>query len=102
MYKIITPVELKHLKQLRVFRESVSEGALACEIVLCDQNEQASITVLFEGLSQFAIAKTSGTQMIGPLKALDVRDRQWENIKYQVRDYEDEFVSFYCKTFSLP
>jgi hypothetical protein len=32
---------------------------------------------------------------------LDVRDRQWENVNYKVKDYEEEFVSFYCSAFSV-
>jgi hypothetical protein len=39
--------------------------------------------------------------MIGPLKALDMRDRQLENIKYKVMDFEEERLSFFCVTFSV-
>lgn len=99
-YKIITPIELKYLKRITLLQSWVS-GPLTCEVVLCDQTERLSATAVFEDLSEFEIAKISGGRLVGPLKALDIRDKQWENINYKIRDYEDEFISFYCKKFSV-
>ena len=99
-YEIITPVELKYLKRITVSQSWVF-GPLACEVVLCDQTEQTAVTAVFEGLREFEIAKLSDGRCLGPLKILDVRDRQWENVNYKVKDYEEEFVSFYCSAFSV-
>jgi hypothetical protein len=99
-YEIITPVELKYLKRITILQSWVF-GPLTCEVVFCDQTEESSITAVFEGLSQIEIAKTSDGRNIGPLKVLDVRDKQWENINYKVKDYEEEFLSFYCRAFSI-
>lgn len=99
-YEIITPVGFKYLRRITLSQNWIF-GPLTCEVVLCDVTGESSITAVFEELSQFEISKTSDGRNIGPLKVLDIRDRQWENINYELRDYEDEFISFYCKAFSV-
>ena len=99
-YTIITPVELKHLKQLTVLRATDS-GPLMCEVVLCAPESGKSVTIAFVDLEQVNITKLSSGSLVGPLKVLDMRDRQLEKIKYKVMDFEDEYISFFCSTFAL-
>jgi hypothetical protein len=99
-YQTITPINLTYLERITISQEYVF-GPLKCEVVLRDGNQESSITAVFEDPVEIEISKISAGQGIGPLKVLDVRDRQWEDKNYKVRDYEDEFISFYCKAFSI-
>lgn len=99
-YEIITPVELKYFHRITVLHRWVA-GPLTCEVVLCDRDGEPTITAVFEGLSEIETLKVYGGGCIGPLKVLDVSDWQWEGIKYKVRDFEEEFISFYCNAFSV-
>jgi len=99
-YQTITPIGLKYLERITISQGCVF-GPLKCEVVLRDRNLDSSITAVFEDLSEIEITNVSGGRGIGPLKVLDIRDRQWENKNYKVKDYEDEFISFYCRAFSI-
>jgi hypothetical protein len=99
-YQTITPIELKYLERITISQSCVF-GPLKCEVVLCDRNQDSSITAVFEDPLEIEITNISGGRGIGPLKVLDIRDRQWENKNYKVKDYEDEFISFYCRAFSI-
>jgi hypothetical protein len=99
-YEIITPAELKFIKRIEISRNWIG-APLTCEFVLCDRSGESSVTAMFEGVSELEIAKTRGIDCGGPLKVLDIKDRQWENANYKVKDYEEESISFYCKVFSI-
>ena len=99
-YTILTPIELKHLKQLRL--SSVSyPGPLTCEVVFGDGVSDKVITATFEGVEEFTIKGLHAGSLVGPLKVLDMRTRQLERIKYRVMDFEEERLSFLCYSFSL-
>jgi hypothetical protein len=55
----------------------------------------------FRGSLGVDITKMSGGRCIGPLKVLDIRDRQWENKNYEVSDYGDVCISFCCRAYSV-
>ena len=99
-YQTITPIELTYLERITI-SQSYVYGPLVCEVVLRDRNQESSITAVFEEPAEIEIKNISGGRGIGPLKILDVRDRQWEDKNYKVRDYEDESISFYCKAFLI-
>ncbi len=99
-YRIVTPVELKHLKQLTVL-EATGDGPLTFEVVLYDPRSGRSVTAIFTGVGELSVTRLSRGALIGPLKVLDMRDRQLENIKYKVMDFEEEHMSFFCVTFSM-
>jgi hypothetical protein len=31
----------------------------------------------------------------------DVAERGWEGVRYEVKDYEEEFIWFYCEAFEM-
>jgi len=99
-YTIITPVELKHLKQLTILKATDFEP-LTCQLVLCDPELGKSVTIAFQGMGEINIMKLSGGSLVGPLKILDMRDRQLEQINYKVMDFEEEHICFFCTAFAL-
>ncbi|WP_427125011.1 hypothetical protein ACQCPP_31015 (plasmid) [Priestia megaterium] len=50
-----------------------------------------------ENLKLFA----SGAIQLSMLQITDLRDRNWENIKFQVRDVEDQDIDFYCNSIEV-
>ena len=43
----------------------------------------------------------SGAIQLSMLQITDLRDRNWENIKFQVRDVEDQDIDFYCNSIEV-
>jgi hypothetical protein len=41
----------------------------------------------------------TSNMLVGSLRVTDISDRQWERIWFEVRDEEEECVSFICETF---
>ena len=53
----------------------------------------------FTGVQSFELHEFGGgwTQIMG-FDIVDVSDRQWDKIKFEVIDYEDQRLSFFCET----
>ena len=64
-YRIVTPVDRKHLKRLTVL-EVTGVGPLTCEVVLYDPRSGRTVTATFEGVGELSVARLGGGQMIGP------------------------------------
>ncbi|MGX4608016.1 hypothetical protein [Priestia sp. JNUCC 25] len=43
----------------------------------------------------------SGAVQLSILQITDLRDRSWENIKFQVRDVENQDIDFYCNSIEV-
>ncbi|MGG0309107.1 hypothetical protein ABEY43_28725 [Priestia megaterium] len=43
----------------------------------------------------------SGALQLSILQITDLRDRSWENIKFQVRDVENQDIDFYCNSIEV-
>ncbi|MED3855193.1 hypothetical protein P4607_28070 [Priestia megaterium] len=43
----------------------------------------------------------SGAVQLSILQITDLRDRSWENIRFQVRDVENQDIDFYCNSIEV-
>ena len=94
---IDTPAELRFLQRLAVV--GTQSDGLSLEITL--YNESRSVTIKFQGVQALTLSSVNSLSLLGPLKILDLRSRQLENINYEVRDLEAEKLSFYCKHYDI-
>jgi hypothetical protein len=83
-YTLLTPVDLKYLKELRIVN-TINPGDSSCRLIvaLCGPDATRGVEVAFEGVRELDLRGLSGRLVVGPLKAHDLRDRQLENIKYK-------------------
>ncbi|RAS80754.1 hypothetical protein A4U60_14340 [Priestia endophytica] len=55
----------------------------------------------FYGVENFELFANGGAIQLSILEIIDIRDRSWENIKFQVRDRENEDIDFYCNSIKI-
>lgn len=63
-----------------------------------DEKSWFLISIKFIGINNFKINGLGSTpkQVMG-FDIVDISDRGWENINFQIEDYEDDSIGFYCK-----
>lgn len=56
----------------------------------------------FDGVSRLRLKSTGpGPIQIAGFDIVDISDRRWESLRFEVGDYEDARISFYCRTFRV-
>lgn len=63
-----------------------------------DEKSWFLVSIKFIGINNFKINGLGSTpkQVMG-FDIVDISDRGWENINFQIEDYEDDSIGFYCK-----
>jgi hypothetical protein len=86
----------KPLPVVRVLVERAVEG-LSLSLSFQPSSGGAPVEVRFLGVTQLRF-RGEGVDLGGLvlLQSEDVEAQGWENIRYRVKDYEEEFVAFYC------
>ncbi|PET69596.1 hypothetical protein CN533_22465 [Priestia megaterium] len=59
------------------------------------------ISMNFYGVENFELFANGGAIQLSILQILDLRDRSWENIRFQIRDLENEDIDFYCNSIEV-
>ena len=59
------------------------------------------ISMNFYGVENFELFANDGAIQLSILQILDLRDRSWENIRFQIRDLENEDIDFYCNSIEV-
>ncbi|AWD67326.1 MULTISPECIES: hypothetical protein [Priestia] len=59
------------------------------------------ISMNFYGVENFELFANGGAIQLSILQILDLRDRSWENIRFQVRDVENRDIDFYCNSIEV-
>lgn len=81
----------------RVVVERGEEG-LTVSLRLTREADHTEFEWRFDGVTQLRFRGDS-TELLGVLllQCEDVSSLGWDGIRYRVKDYEEEFVSFYCE-----
>ncbi len=91
--------EIELAKPARVVRVLIerAEKELSLTLTLAYEAAQSVIEWRFEGVTQLRF-RGDCTDLLNVvvLQCDDIRNQGWEGASYRVRDYEEEFVSFFC------
>jgi hypothetical protein len=86
-------------KTARVQRVLVerNEDGLTLSLRLADAADHTTVEWHFDGVTELRFRGDSADLLgLVLLQSEDLASRGWEGAKYRVKDYEEEFVSFYC------
>jgi hypothetical protein len=83
-----------------------SEGRPETDVTLTLESDNlptnCQITVLFRGVRDFRFVEVGGRQTrITGLEVRDISDRQWEQLRWEVVDFEDDSIRFLCRDIIL-
>ncbi len=86
----------KTAKVQRVLVERSEEG-LTLSIRLADAADHTVVEWYFDGVTELRFRGDS-TDLLGlvRLQSEDLASHGWDGVRFRVKDYEEEFVSFYC------
>ncbi|WP_338789787.1 hypothetical protein V8Z81_30180 (plasmid) [Priestia megaterium] len=59
------------------------------------------VSMNFYGVENFELFANGGALQLSILEIIDLRDRSWENIRFQVRDVENRDIDFYCNSIEV-
>ncbi|MED4060931.1 hypothetical protein [Priestia megaterium] len=59
------------------------------------------VSMNFYGVENFKLFANGGAIQLSILQIIDISDRSWENIRFQVRDVENEDIDFYCNSIEI-
>jgi hypothetical protein len=87
---------MKVARVQRVLVERADER-LNLLLKLADAADHTEVEWHFDGVTQLQFLGES-TDLLGLvlLKSEDLTSSGWDGVRYRVKDYEEEFVSFYC------
>ena len=100
-YSLLTPVNAKRFSEMKILvNPNFDEDELTLIIRLQRGDSENGLEIIFEGVRELNINRLYSCSILGPLKILDLKGRQLEGIRYKVSDYEDDYLSFFCKSVS--
>lgn len=87
------------LKFVLESQNSASRYLLKLDLAQAETAGSPAISVSFENVANLSISEVGGglTQFLC-LRVIDVSDRQWAGIKFEVRDLERDSISFACES----
>ncbi|MFP7486255.1 hypothetical protein SFC65_19015 [Priestia filamentosa] len=59
------------------------------------------VSINFYGVENVELFANGGPIQLSTFQIIDIRDRSWENIKFQVRDIGSEDIDFYCNSIEV-
>ena len=84
-------------KPVRVVRLLLERNEEGLSLTLRSDADGAEVELRFVGVSQLRFrGATTGLLGLVLLQYEDIASQGWEDIRFRVTDYEEEFVSFYC------
>ncbi|UYP05958.1 hypothetical protein [Priestia megaterium] len=59
------------------------------------------VSMNFYSVGNFKLYASGGALQLSTLEIIDLRDRSWENIRFQVHDVENQDIDFYCNSIEV-
>jgi hypothetical protein len=74
---------------------------LGLELVLRSKEaaDRRRLVLSFSGVEELQVTPHASLIQFLMLEIRSIRDRQWENLKYEVKETEEDTLSFYCASF---
>jgi hypothetical protein len=97
-YSSLKPLKSYSLDKILLSQESPPEELSVSMELIGEGLEYPTLHVQFHGVRQLEmrLGHLSNAMDITPIK-----DRQWENLNYVVREAENHQISFYCSDFEV-
>lgn len=65
------------------------------------EEQKYEVKIRFCKVENLELFAGGGVIQLSGFEILDFRDRSWETIKFQVRDFENENIDFYCNNIEI-
>lgn len=78
--------------------DAISQLSIDIELSSNDTNA-IFLSLSFKGVQQIKINSDNSYMHESVLDIISIRERQWENLNYFVKEKETGWISFYCSTF---
>lgn len=65
------------------------------------EEQRYEVKIRFGKVENLELFAGGGVIQLSGFEILDFRDRSWENIKFQVRDFENRDIDFYCNNIEI-
>ena len=103
-YWSLNPREFYLLDQLilsQTYPAKRSTEILTLELVLrpIEAMDRRRLVLSFSGVEELQVTPHASLIQFLMLEIRSIRDRQWENLKYEVKETEEDTLSFYCASF---
>ena len=103
-YYSLKPTVYCILVKLEINQVCIDDMTPELEIMILlrsqDSNNTKHLKLLFEGVRELKLNQPSLSEFNIPFIKIDlIKNLQWEDLAYRVKDEEDESVSFLCKKF---
>ena len=92
-YTILSTLEL----QQEVPHKTPPEITLTIQLRHNDESDRRNLLLTFLGVVNLELRPKGSLVGFSLIEIISIRDFQWENINYKVRDTEEGSLSFYCK-----
>ena len=99
------PNELAFIERLEYVADSDTGGSVTIVGLFQERRDPAwpnpaqpthRVTMLFEGVGSLDLKKFGGATQIMGFEITSIADRAWESLNFEVGDYEDGRIHFYC------
>jgi hypothetical protein len=103
-YYALKPIRFPVLAKLELYqevppRQSPSDLSLEIELRSGKNTDSSRLCLSFSGVVSLRLVPSSSFVQFPFLEIRSIRDRHWENLRYEVEDIESNTLSFFCKDF---
>ena len=103
-YWSLNPREFHILDQLilsQTYPAKRSTELLTLELVLRSKEvtDRRRLVLTFSGVEELQVTPHASLIQFLMLDIKSIRDRQWDYLKYEVKETEEDTLSFYCESF---
>src|SRR5579863_7473523 len=101
-YNSLPLTRYPHLTELTIRQVDRDEGDYQLNITLAlrGTDDLGLLKIQFIDVRSLKL-ETPGTLEFLLFKIYDIRDQQWEGVAYRVREDEHDYISFYCRDFTV-
>jgi hypothetical protein len=94
--------EFRIIRELRFYETETHSPCLEMTVESEERSPSYQLKLVFTGVRSLRLREFGGkqTRIIG-LDVTDISERNWENVCWQVMDYEDDNLNFLAKTATI-
>lgn len=105
-YYSLKPVDFSVLERLELYQivppqQSPSDLSLKIELRSHRTTDNRRLCLSFSGVVNLRLVPWSSFVQFPLIEIRSIGDRHWENIKYEVKELENNALSFFCRDFDV-
>ncbi|MFP4307499.1 MAG: hypothetical protein ACLFQQ_09795 [Desulfococcaceae bacterium] len=103
-YYSLNPIAYPILVKFELKQKNTPGQTPTLEVIILlqsrEENEDSQLKLSFEGVRELNLSQPSLSEYHIPFIKIDpIKDSQWENLVFKVKDEEEGTFSFFCKNF---